>query len=164
LGGLALIKGIAEWIGKRRDLKLIRTQIYEEMAENYDAILYRITETTCVEGFKLGTIERFQKHLDISFSIHNQHTTTNNEMFFRLREAKTIESIYNQFIALNNETEVYRILATARKTTAEFDKAICRRKLDLKLLKKVAPLAAWNHIQELLDGKRSSHEEDVNRF
>ena len=134
------------------------------MVENYDAILYRITETTCNEGLKLGTIERFQDHLDISFSIYNQHTTTNRPTFFKLREAKTIESIYDQYIALNNEPEAYRTVAAARKATAVFDKAIRRHKLDIKLLKKVAPKAAWDHIRELLDGERTSHERDVNRF
>jgi hypothetical protein len=164
LGGLALFKWIAEWRERRSSLRLLRTQIYEEMVENYDSILYRITEATCLAGLKYGTIERFQKHLDISFSIYNQHTTANRQLFFKLREAKAIEAIYRQYVALSNEDDAYRTIAAARKAAAEFDKAVRRRKLDLKLIEKVAPPPAWNHIRELLEGARKSHEVDVNRL
>ena len=158
LGGLALFKWLAERWEKRDDLKLLREQIYGEMADNYDAVLYRLTEVTSYEGLKHGSIERFHDHLDLSFSIYNQHTTNNREVFFKMREAKAVESIYGGYTVLSNETEASRVIPAARKAAALFDKAVRRRQLDLDMLKKVAPAAVWSHVQRLLDGERASHE------
>jgi hypothetical protein len=172
LAALAVVKLTAEWFGNHLDLKLVRSQLYAEMAANYAALLDWISESKPAESKPAettstqrisATVAGLQKPLDLSFGVHELHTTANREKYLqlreaatidsfykRLREAKSLESIFGDYVASRNEAEIKLILAASRSAVAHFDDAVRSGALDLTLLRRVAPQPVRLHIDALL--------------
>jgi hypothetical protein len=133
------------------------------MAENYDKLLLRRTAVTRLEGIKRGSIERFQRGLNLRFDIYEHYWADKEEdRLFKLPEAGTINAIYDKYKEVDDlEDDGYAANSKAMEAIAEFDRHVRRKRLDLKVLQKACTPKLWEYINDLLEGKRQSHENDL---
>lgn len=162
IGKSDAIKSLPGIVAEQQKIHLAKQQLYREMAEDYEKLLLRRTAVTRYEGIKRGSVERFPRGLNLRFDIYDHYWTDSEKVLFKLPEAGAISAIYGQFKGVDDfEDDGYAANRKAMEAIADFDRYVRQKKLDLKVLKEVCSPKLWEYINELLEGKRKSHELDL---
>jgi hypothetical protein len=141
----------------------MREQLYREISTNYHATVVNIALTTSLSGLRQVAPMRFNESLDLSFSVWNFYNDEKRrEMLFDLKEAQTINRVYEKFSNIGNESLPGYALVRGKEAAAEVDDRLLDRTLDTKLYRKVSSAEAQDFLDDLLSHKRKSYREFLN--
>lgn len=87
-----------------RRKKRMQEQLYREISNNYQNLVVRIALVTSVSGLRQAAPMRFTDKLDLSFGVWEFYNDEKRrDMLFDLKEAGTINRIYEKFSIIGNE-------------------------------------------------------------
>lgn len=140
----------------------MRRQLYREISRNNQSIVVRVALTTSIAGIAQGAPLRFTDKLDMSFDVWNFYNDEKRrESLFELKEADTINRIYEKFARIGMELPGYQHVR-GKEAAAEVDDRLLDGSLDRKLYERVSTKQAWAFMADLLNGKRESQRKYLN--
>ena len=146
-----------------RRKKRMREQLYREISNNYQSLVVRIALVTSLSGLRQAAPMHFTDKLDLSFGVWEFYNDEKRrDMLFDLKEAGTINRIYEKVSIIGNEELPGYAHVRGKEAAAEVDDRLLDGTLDKKLYHKVSSPEAWRFMDELLTGKRKSYREYLN--